>query len=224
MDTPVLECIELAPADGPPAAVVIWLHGLGADGHDFEPLARELGLPGAVRYIFPHAPRRPVTVNAGHVMRAWYDVLSLDLPQREDVTGIRESAAAIARLVDRERERGLAGERIVLGGFSQGGALALYAGLRYPVALGGIVSLSAYLPLAPALAQEASAANAGVPVFMGHGEDDEVVSVRHGARTRDLLEDLSHPVEWRCYPIPHSVSAPELGDLRRWLGERLGAA
>jgi phospholipase/carboxylesterase len=217
-----LETVEVEPRAAADAAVVL-LHGLGADGHDFESLVPELRLPASpsVRWVFPHAPVRPVTINGGYRMRAWYDIVAIDRRVPEDEAGIRESAEAIGALVRRERERGVPAERIVLAGFSQGGAMALFTALRWPERLGGVVALSCYLPLGAALAAEAHPANAAVPVFMAHGTMDPVVPMALGEGGRDLLRSRGYDVEWHEYPMPHSVCAPEVGDLRAWLLQTL---
>jgi phospholipase/carboxylesterase len=215
---PSLETVEIEPTTAADAAVVL-LHGLGADGHDFESLVPELRLPPspAVRFVFPHAPVRPVTVNAGHPMRAWYDIVALDRRAAEDDHGIRRSAEAIGALVRRERERGIPADRIVLAGFSQGGAMALFTALRWPERLGGVVGLSCYLPLAATLAEEAHPANAALPVFLAHGTFDPIVPLPLGEGSRELLRARGYDVDWHAYPMPHSVSAPEIDDLRGWL-------
>jgi phospholipase/carboxylesterase len=220
-----LDAVELEPKAAPDAAVVL-MHGLGADGHDFESLVPELRLPASpsIRWVFPHAPVRPVTINAGYRMRAWYDIAGLDRRSREDEAGIRESARAVLDLVRRERERGIDGSRIVLAGFSQGGALALFAALRWPERLAGVAALSTYLPLASTLEKEAHPANAATPVFMAHGTDDSLVSPDLGRGSRDLLRSLGYDVEWHEYPIPHSVCAEEVADLRAWLLRALSGA
>ena len=208
-----------------PTHSVIWLHGLGADGNDFAPIVPELVSPDwpALRFVFPHAPVRPVTVNGGMPMRAWYDILGFDLISRQDETGIRASIAAVEALIAREHERGVPSERIVLAGFSQGGAIALAAGLRHAQRLAGIVALSTYLPLAERLADERSAANAATPIFWGHGTMDPVVILQRGLDSRVALEALGYIVDWHTYPMPHSVCAEEIVDLRTWFGPRLAA-
>jgi phospholipase/carboxylesterase len=213
-----LEAVELEPSTAADAAVV-WMHGLGADGHDFESLVPELklGPSPAIRFVFPHAPVRPVTINGGHRMRAWYDVAGFDRRAPQDESAIRESAEAIGALVTRERERGIAANRIVVAGFSQGGAMALYTALRWPERLGAIVALSTYLPLADTLRGELHPANASLPVFMAHGQFDSVLPQRLGEATRDTLQSLGCPVEWHSYPMPHSVCLEEVADLRRFL-------
>ena len=197
------------------------MHGLGADGHDFEPLVSELELARtlALRFVFPHAPMRPVTINRGHVMRAWYDVVG---DGREDAAGIRASQARVEALIAREKARGFPTGRIVLAGFSQGGAIALQTGLRHPERLAGIVALSGYLPLADTLAAEASPANRDVAVFMAHGTDDPVIPLARARRSRDKLADLGYRVTWREYPMVHSVCGDEVGDLSAWLRGILG--
>jgi phospholipase/carboxylesterase len=202
---------------------VIWLHGLGADGHDFEPIVPELDLPAApaIRFVFPHAPMRPVTVNAGMVMRAWYDVSLAGGRRQEDEPGVRESQRQIEALIEREKQRGVPAESICLFGFSQGGAMALQTGLRHPERLGGIAALSCFLPLADALAGEASAANREVPIFMAHGTHDPLIALARGAEARDRLLALGYRVEWRQYPMPHAVCAEEIADLSAWLGKIL---
>lgn len=212
--------IETGPT---PRTTLIVLHGLGADGFDFVPICGELRLQtlGAIRYVFPHAPQRPVTINGGYVMRAWYDILGTDLVKREDEPGLRESQQQIAELIDRERERGVPAERIVLVGFSQGSAMALMTALRYPHRLGGAVGLSGYLPLAATTTAERSTANADLPIFLGHGTQDPIVALARGAASRDALRALGHQVEWHDYPMPHSVCAEEISDLNAWLLKQL---
>ena len=206
-----------------PTYSVIWLHGLGADGNDFAPIVPQLVAPQwpALRFVFPHAPIRPVTVNGGMPMRAWYDIYGFDLVARQDETGIRQSIAQVEALIAREQERGVPSERILLAGFSQGGAIALAAGLRHPQKLAGIIALSTYLPMADTLAGERSAANDAVPIFWGHGTLDPVVILQRGLDSRAVLEALGYKVAWHTYPMPHSVCPEEIVDLRRWIGERL---
>ena len=206
-----------------PRHSVIWLHGLGADGHDFASIVPELVVPQwpALRFVFPHAPVRPVTINGGMPMRAWYDIFAFDAHARQDETGIRTSIAAVEALIAREHERGVPSERIVLAGFSQGGAIALAAGLRHAQTLAGIVALSTYLPLGETLAAERSAANAATPIFWGHGSIDPVVILQRGIDSRTLLQALGYTVAWHTYPMPHSVCAEEIADLRDWLDPRL---
>jgi phospholipase/carboxylesterase len=214
-----LETIEHETAPSPRAAVII-LHGLGADGSDFVPVAHELGLAavGPVRYVFPHAPTRPVTINGGYVMRAWYDILGLDARERrEDEQGLRESQRLVEALIEREKERGIAAARIVLAGFSQGCAMTLMTGLRHRERLAGLVGLSGYLPLAAATDTERHEANRDVPIFLAHGTADPVIPIARGRQSRDALVAMGHAVEWHEYPMPHSVCAAEIVDLNRWL-------
>jgi len=218
----MLDAIEIT--TGPkPRLAVLWLHGLGADGHDFEPIVPELGLSVPVRFVFPHAPVRPVTINGGMAMRAWYDILGFDRRAREDAAGIRASAAAVTELVDREIERGMSSDRIVLAGFSQGGAIALHTALREPRPLGGVLALSTYLPLAATLASERSAVNARLPLFMAHGTDDGVLPLQLAETARGALEALGYAVEWHAYPMAHSVCMEEIGAIGAWLAALPGA-
>ena len=207
----------------PPTASVIWLHGLGADGHDFEPIVPELDLPDSlpVRFVFPHAPMQPVTINGGAVMRAWYDVYGLQGVRREDAAGVRASQAAVEELLARETKRGIPASRLVLAGFSQGGAIALQTGLRHPERLAGIMALSTYLPVADTLAAEASAANREVPIFMAHGLDDPLIPIERARISRKLLEGAGYRVEWHEYPMEHSVCAEEIADVSAWLQRAL---
>jgi len=217
------DAVVLAPA-ATAAASVIWLHGLGADGHDFVPIVPELKLPAApaVRFIFPHAPVRPVTLNNGMRMRAWYDIKSLTAEGRADEAGIRESAARLGEYVAAERAAGIAAARIVVAGFSQGGAVALHAGLRHPEPLGGILALSTYLPLATTLPAERSDANRVTPILMCHGLYDPVLPHAFGVAGREALRALGYAVEWKEYPMQHQVCLPEIQDVSRWLQSRLG--
>ncbi len=210
-----LEAIELETGAQPEAAI-IWLHGLGADGSDFAPLAEELELPLAARYVFPHAPMMPVTINGGYVMRAWYDIADAAI-RREDEAGVRASQEMIEALIARERSRGIAAERIVLAGFSQGGAIALQTGLRHGEALAGIMALSTYVPLADRLEKERIPANRAVPILMAHGNYDPVVPFARAAESHALLERLGYGVEWREYPMPHAVCPEEIADIGDWL-------
>ena len=221
MDTKLLERIEIETAPSPTAAV-IWMHGLGADGRDFEPIVPELGLPAAlaVRFIFPHAPVRPVTLNNGMAMRAWYDILELG-GGKEDGEGLRESQVAVQGLIAQEEARGIVAGRIVLAGFSQGGAIAFQAGLRHPQRLAGIMALSTYLPLAGTVEAERHVANRGLPVFMAHGSLDPMISIGRAQESRKMLEALGYPVEWHEYPMPHSVCPPEIADISAWLVKTL---
>ena len=200
-----------------PEAAVIWLHGLGADGHDFEPIVPELELATPVRFVFPHAPIRPVTINQGMRMRAWYDILQLG-GGPEDEAGLRASQKLTEELI---RAQGLPAERIVLAGFSQGGAIVLLTGLRYPERLAGVMALSTYLPLAGTLAAERSAPNRETPIFMAHGRYDDLIPMQRAQASRDYLQKLGYAVEWHDYPMPHSVCAPEIADLSSFLARVL---
>jgi phospholipase/carboxylesterase len=213
-----LETIEIETGNGPRATVLL-LHGLGADGRDFVPIAQELDLSGVgpVRFVFPNAPEMPVTINGGYVMPAWYDILGLDLAAREDERGLRASQAAIEALLEREKARGVPASRIVLAGFSQGCAVALMTGLRHAERLAGIVGLSGYLPLAALTSAERHGANAGTPVFLAHGRQDDVVPILGAMASRAALQALGHAVEWHDYPMGHSVCGEEIADLNHWL-------
>ncbi|HWH74784.1 MAG TPA: alpha/beta hydrolase [Methylibium sp.] len=219
-----LEAIEIETGPNPGASIV-WLHGLGADGHDFAPLARELdlGAVGPVRYVFPHAPMMPVTINGGYVMRAWYDILGADLVRREDEPSLRASQRLVEALLARESARGIASRRIVLAGFSQGCAMTLLAGLRHPERLAGLMGLSGYLPLAATTAAERHPANADVPLFLAHGRGDGVVPIERATSSRDLLAGLGYAVEWHEYPMAHSVCPAEIDDIQAWLLKVLAA-
>ncbi len=212
------EAVEIETGANPTAAV-IWLHGLGADGHDFEPIVPELVRPGerALRFVFPHAPIRPVTLNGGYAMRAWYDIVSLERRGPEDESGIRASQAAIDTLIRRENARGIATGRIVLAGFSQGGAMALFAGTRYGEKLAGMMGLSCYLLLAGRLTAERSAANQSTPIFLAHGTQDPIVAPVLGEQARATLEAAGYSVEWHAYAMPHSVCPQEVADIAQWL-------
>ncbi|MBK9160888.1 MAG: alpha/beta fold hydrolase [Nitrosomonadales bacterium] len=203
-----------------PRHSIIWLHGLGADGQDFVPVVDELELPFAVRYIFPHAPQRPVTVNGGFVMRAWYDIAGTDIGAQQDEAGIRDSQRAIEALIAQETGRGIEPCRIFLAGFSQGGAIALHTALRHNEILGGVLALSTYLPLAGTVAQESAAAAQHLPVFMAHGRYDPVVPYALGSASRDALLELGHAVEWHDYAMQHSVCEQELRDIGAWLKQK----
>jgi phospholipase/carboxylesterase len=220
-----LECIELNTADTPGASIIV-LHGLGADGNDFVPVARELELSavGGARFVFPHAPTRPVTLNGGYVMRAWYDIVGTPGARQEDEAGLRASQQLIEALIARERERGMPARRIVLMGFSQGCAMTLLTGLRHGERLGGLVGLSGYLPLAAQTAAERSPANADVPIFLAHGREDPMVGIDRALASRDALRALGYDVEWHDYAMPHSVCMDEIVDLNRWLLHVLGSA
>jgi phospholipase/carboxylesterase len=224
--TPLLDCIELVTGpdpQAPPVASVVLLHGLGADGNDFVPIAQELDLAavGPVRFVFPSASVRPVTINGGYVMRAWYDIFPPStqpgVPRQEDEAGLRQSQAQVQALLDREAQRGVPPERTVLMGFSQGCAMSLLTGLRAPQRLAGVVGLSGYLPLVSHTAAERSVANQGVPVFLAHGRHDSVVVPSRGEAARDALQALGYPVQWRTYGMEHSVCAQEVADLNAWL-------
>ena len=217
------DAVVLSPEGRPADAAVIWMHGLGADGHDFVPLVPELRLPpsAAIRFVFPHAQVRPVTINNGYSMRAWYDITSLTAAGRDDEVGIRESAQRILAYITRERIAGVASNRIVLAGFSQGGAVALYTGLRHDEPLGGILALSTYLPLKAQLPAEAHPANRRVPILMCHGTRDPVVTHAIGSASRDALTAQGYDVDWREYPMEHSLCPPEIADLTAWLKARL---
>ena len=217
-----LEVIELESGKKPTASIIV-LHGLGADGTDFVPIAQELKLDpiGEVRYVFPHAPVMPVTINGGMAMRAWYDILGSELERREDERGLRASQAMVEALIEREIERGTDAARIVLMGFSQGCAMTLMTGLRYGQRLAGLVGLSGYLPLAAVTEAERHAANRDTPIFLAHGSVDQVIPIARATASRDALRALGHPVEWHEYPMPHSVCAEEIVDLNRWLLQTL---
>ena len=214
----MLEAIEIETGRKPTGAV-IWLHGLGADGHDFAPIVPQLVGPDErpLRFVFPHAPVRPVTVNGGMPMRAWYDILGFDRGIPQDTAGVRASAAEVAALISRENQRGIPTNRIVLGGFSQGGAISLFAGPRYPEKLAGIMGLSCYMLLEDLLPAERTRVNYQTPIFLAHGTQDPVVDVRRGAEARQLLEAGGYLVEWHTYPMPHSVCPQEVEDIAAWL-------
>jgi phospholipase/carboxylesterase len=212
------QSVVLEPASTADAAV-IWLHGLGADGYDFVPIVDELRLPPsmAVRFIFPHARPRPVTINNGFVMRAWYDITGLGPDRKEDGEGIRESAGVVNDYIEQQNARGVATERIVIAGFSQGGAIALQAALRYPQRLGGVMALSTYLPLTDTVASEAAPANKDLPILMCHGLRDPMVPATLGKASRDVLTGLGYQVEWQSYPMEHQVCMEEVLDISKWL-------
>ena len=201
-----------------PSHAVIWLHGLGADGNDFVPVVKQMKLPPlGIRFVFPHAPMRPVTINGGFVMRAWYDIAYQELAFKEDERGLRDSQKLIEDLIARENARGIPSSRIVLAGFSQGGVMTLQVGLRQPKRLAGLMALSAYLPMSPMIEIERNAASTSVPIFMGHGIADNIVPLALGTTSRDTLNKLGYEVEWHQYPMPHSVCAEELADVGAWL-------
>jgi phospholipase/carboxylesterase len=210
-----METIQIESGPNPRAAV-IWLHGLGADGHDFEPVVPELRLPKAVRFIFPHAPVRPVTINNGMRMRAWYDIFQFG-GGPEDEKGIRASQGLLEELISQERKRGIAAKSIVLAGFSQGGAIVLQTGLRYPERLAGIMALSTYLPISTTLEKEKSKINQDLPIFMAHGSYDDIIPLRRAEQSKDLLVKSGYAVDWRTYPMPHSVCPEELGHVSEFL-------
>ena len=220
-----LTTIELETAPNPRATVLL-MHGLGADGNDFVPIAKELDLDsvGPVRFVFPNAPHIPVTINGGMRMPAWYDIVGADLAKREDEAGLRASMDAIELLLAREKERGIPAERIVIAGFSQGCAMALLTGLRHAERLAGIVALSGYLPLAATTAAERSLANAKTPIFMGHGQQDGVVLLERASASHDALRALGYSVDWHQYPMAHSVCMEEIEDLNQWFNRVLAKA
>ena len=210
-----MDAIEIE--TGPnPAATVIWLHGLGADGHDFEPIVPELRLPKSVRFVFPHAPIRPVTINQGMRMRAWYDIFQFG-GGPEDDAGVRASQKLVDDIVSSEGQRGIKPSQIILAGFSQGGAIVLQTALRHPERLAGVMALSTYLPLSATLEKERSPANHDVPIFMAHGKFDDIIPIDKAKRSREILEKLGYPVTWKEYPMPHSVCAEEIGDISKFL-------
>ncbi|MDR2011937.1 MAG: dienelactone hydrolase family protein [Rhodanobacter sp.] len=220
-----LSCIELETAPNPTYAVIL-LHGLGADGNDFAPIVPQLvdRTWPALRFVFPHAPERPVTVNGGMHMRAWYDIENVDIADRQDEAGIRVSIAHLNALITRETARGIPSDRVILAGFSQGGAIVLAGSVRHARPLAGVVALSSYLPIATKTAEERSAANANLPIFMGHGSFDPVVPQTLGILSRDALSASGHPVQWHSYPMAHQVCPAEIADLRAWMSTRLLSA
>ncbi len=219
-----LEFLEIASRQSPDASI-IWLHGLGADGHDFVPLVSQLQLPAAlsIRFIFPHAPYIPITINAGAAMRGWYDIYLSELFSNEDAAGIKASQKGIEELIRAELSRGVNANRILLAGFSQGGAIALYTALRFAEQLAGVVALSTYLPLAPSLVYEANHENHATPIFLAHGSYDNVIPLHAATATRDILEKAGYPVSWHEYEMAHSLCEPEILDIRAWLLEILSA-
>jgi phospholipase/carboxylesterase len=223
--TALLEAIEIE-TSAAPSASIIWMHGLGADGHDFVDIVPELHLPSrpGVRFVFPHAPKRPVTINGGYVMRAWYDIRDDHGQRREDGDGVRASQKSIEALIQREKGRGVAASSIVLAGFSQGGAMALHTGVRHGERLAGVMALSCSLPLPDALAAEAAPTNRDVPIFMAHGTNDPMIPMARALRAREVLTGLDYRVEWHEYPMPHSVCAEEVAEISAWLQRVLGAA
>lgn len=217
-----LTCVEMETAPNPRHAV-IWLHGLGADGNDFAPIVPELVDPGwpPLRFVFPHAPMRPITINNGMTMRAWYDISGMEIAQRQDEKGIRESIALLGELIERERARGITAENVLLAGFSQGGAIVLAGGIRHAQKLGGIIALSTYLPIAEKTDAEASAANKAVPIFVAHGTLDPVISHALGEMSCNYLRQRGYGVDWHSYPMAHQVCMEEIAELKRWIGARL---
>lgn len=218
MTSSTLETIQVDTGPNPTISV-IWLHGLGASGDDFVPIVRELDLPGlpAIRFIFPHAPTMPVTVNNGYVMRAWYDIVGADLSRREDEAGLRASQVMVEQLIAQEQARGVPAERIVLAGFSQGCAMTLQTGLRHPEKLAGLLCLSGYLPIHTTVAAERHPANQQTPVFLAHGRTDQVIPIARAEQSRDMLKSLGYPVEWHEYMMPHSVCQDEVEDIGAWM-------
>jgi len=223
MNQQSIDCVEISTGEDIEASI-IWLHGLGADGHDFEPMVPQMRLEGvlAARFIFPHAPVRPVTLNGGMPMRAWYDLVSLERNSPQDLAGIDDSAATVTRLIEQERKRGVPDDKIVIAGFSQGGAVALHTALRHTKRLGGLIALSTYLPKAESLDAEASQANRDLPVFMAHGTQDPVVAPSLGEASFRHLEGLGYSVKWRTYPMPHAVCPQEIDHIRTWLLKLFG--
>jgi phospholipase/carboxylesterase len=218
MTTALLDTIQLETAPNPTVSV-IWLHGLGADGSDFVPIVKELDLTGcpAIRFLFPHAPTMPVTINGGYVMRAWYDILGNDVAKREDETGLRSSQKAVEALIAREKSRGIAADRIILAGFSQGCAMTLQTGLRHPEKLAGLLCLSGYVPIHTMLPAERHPANQDTPIFLAHGRADNVIPIQRAEQSRDFLKILDYSVEWHEYAMPHSVCEEEIDDIGAWL-------
>jgi len=216
--TQLLETIQIETAPNPTVSV-IWMHGLGADGNDFVPIVRELNLTGcpAIRFVFPHAPTMPVTINGGYVMRAWYDILGTDLIRREDETGLRKSQKSIEDLIANEKAHGIPANRIILAGFSQGCAMTLQTGLRYPEKLAGMICLSGYLPLHTLVAEERNPANQATPIFMAHGEIDPVVPFPRAEQSREILKGLGYNIEWHQYTMQHSVCIEEIEEIGNWL-------
>jgi len=220
MTSELLECVEINPKKEP-AYVVIWLHGLGADGHDFEAIVPELRLPESlpIRYVFPHAPTRPVTINMGMVMRAWYDILEMDVSRKVDVDTIVESSELLRNLIQRELDAGIPSERILLAGFSQGGAIVLHTALRYEKPLAGLLALSTYLPTVDSLAAERSDANRHIPILMAHGKHDPMIPIVNAEKTREALTRLDYTIQWYTYPMEHQVCMEEIQAIRNWMLE-----
>lgn len=223
MTSSLLETIQLDTGPNPTASI-IWLHGLGADGNDFVPIVHELDLTGcpAIRFVFPHAPMMPVTINNGYVMRAWYDILGVDLIRREDEAGLRQSQALVEQLIEREKARGVPAGRIILAGFSQGCAMTLQTGLRHSEKLAGLLGLSGYLPLHTHMPEERHNANQDTPILLAHGRYDPIVPIDRAEKSRDILRSLGYNVEWHEYPMQHSVCEEEIDDIGAWLKQVLG--
>lgn len=224
MTSHLLDSIQVDTGPNPTASV-IWLHGLGADGSDFVPIVRELDLTGCppIRFVFPHAPTMPVTINNGYVMRAWYDILGTDLIQREDEIGLRRSQTMVEHLIAQEKARGIPSNRIILAGFSQGCAMTLQTGLRHPEKLAGLLCLSGYLPLHAALQAERHDANHHTPIFLAHGLGDPIVPIDRAGKSRDILQGLGYNVEWHAYPMQHEVCMDEIDDISAWFRRVLPA-
>jgi phospholipase/carboxylesterase len=221
-DTGLLPAVVIEPKQ-PATAAIIWLHGLGADGNDFVPVVPQLELDDlAIRYIFPHAPSRPITINGGMTMPGWYDITSMDITTKEDQLGIEQSSTSIIDLIQHQLDNGIAAEKIILAGFSQGGAIALHTGVRHPKYIGGIMALSTYLPLKECFEKECSPDHSHLSIFMGHGTYDPVVAISAGERSRDYLQQHNYPVEWHDYPMEHSVCSQQLTDIGNWLRKLLG--
>ncbi|MBC3936280.1 dienelactone hydrolase family protein [Undibacterium sp. CY7W] len=220
-----LTTIELESAPQATASI-IWMHGLGADANDFVPIVKELDLRACppIRFVFPNAPTMPVTINGGYVMRAWYDILGTDIARREDEAGLRQSQVKIEKLIAREIERGIPAHRIILAGFSQGCAMTLQTGLRYPQQLGGMLCLSGYVPLSEHIAAERHPANQNTPIFLVHGVADPVIPLQRAEQSRQLLEQCGYQIEWHTYPMPHSVCEEEIVDIGNWLTKVLSGA
>jgi len=217
----LLRAVEIE-TGGTVRSAIVWMHGLGADGHDFEPIVPHLGLKDrGVRFVFPHAPRRAVTINGGLLMPAWFDVRSQDFGADIDAPGIRASVVQVEGLIAREKERGVPAGRILLAGFSQGGVIALCTALRHPERLAGVLGLSTFLPAEALIEGDLSSANAGLPVFMGHGDEDPMIPIEWAEAARDRLQTLGYPVTWKSYPMAHQVCAEEIADLGAWIRERL---
>ncbi|MDH5326206.1 MAG: alpha/beta hydrolase [Gammaproteobacteria bacterium] len=219
----MLETIEIQSGNEADAAV-IWLHGLGADGNDFAPIVSQLGLKdlNRIRFVFPHAPKQPVTLNNGFVMRAWYDIKTPMLLEQQDESGIQQSQAAVLQLIEKEKASGIDSTRIILAGFSQGGAIALHTGIRFSEPLGGIMVLSSYLPLADTAATQAHEANHQTSIFMAHGSYDPVVPIQAGDMSQQQLQSMGYPVQWHTYPMEHSVCLEEIEEIGLWINACLG--